>query len=110
MPGVDGDLSWLEGYTTTGLLEYEDFSRTVDVLVMGRKTYETVLPFTGWPYGKLPLVVLSRQPRRFPPSPQATVSQLAGEPPDIIKALAVNYSHAYGGSNDAAFYCCRLSG
>src|SRR5216683_922251 len=30
---------------------YNEFIATVDALVIGRKTYETVLAFTEWPYG-----------------------------------------------------------
>lgn len=93
--GVDGDLSWLEGYATTGLLEYDDFCRTIDVLVMGRKTYETVLSFAEWPYGNLPLVVLSRYAITSPPEPCAQVSQMSGEPIAIIKQLSSQYHHAY---------------
>lgn len=109
--GAEGDLSWLDGYTTTGLLEYEDFSHSVDVLVMGRKTYATVLSFTEWPYGELPLVVLSHQPLAILPEHSSTVSQLAGEPDAIVAALATQYDHAYiGWSNDSALYCRRLLG
>ena len=32
---------------------------TVDVLVMGRKTYEKVLAFGEWPYGNKPVIVLT---------------------------------------------------
>lgn len=35
---------------------YDEFMATVDALVMGRKTYETVLGFDAWPYEK-PVVV-----------------------------------------------------
>ena len=33
---------------------------SVDILVMGRKTFEKVLSFGAWPYGDKPVVVLSR--------------------------------------------------
>jgi len=38
---------------------YDEFMATVDALVIGRKTYETVLAFDAWPYEKKPVFVLS---------------------------------------------------
>src|SRR4026208_62341 len=38
---------------------YDEFMATVDALVIGRKTFETVLTFDSWPYGEKPVVVLS---------------------------------------------------
>jgi len=31
----------------------------VDAIVIGRKTFETVMTFDSWPYGEKPVVVLS---------------------------------------------------
>ena len=44
---------------------YEEFMATVDALVIGRKTFETVLGFDAWPYGEKPVFVLST--RALPP-------------------------------------------
>ena len=54
----DGALDWLpvDGGEPHG---YDEFMATVDALVMGRKTFETVLTFNAWPYGRKPVVVLS---------------------------------------------------
>ena len=41
---------------------YNEFFATVDALVIGRNTYETVLGFGDWPYGSKPVFVLSTQP------------------------------------------------
>ncbi len=38
---------------------YEEFIRSVDVVVIGRKTFETVLAFDEWPYGGRLVIVLS---------------------------------------------------
>src|SRR5688572_6841664 len=38
---------------------YDEFIASVDALVIGRKTYETVLGFETWAYGKKPVFVLS---------------------------------------------------
>ena len=45
---------------------YNEFIATVDVIVIGRNTFETVLGFGGWPYGKMPVVVLSTRLLIFP--------------------------------------------
>jgi dihydrofolate reductase len=54
----NGGLDWLpeNGGEPHG---YDEFMATVDALVIGRKTYETVLEFEKWPYGDKPVIVLS---------------------------------------------------
>jgi len=52
----DDDVSWLEELDIS--MEdagYNEFYSTVDALVMGRKTYEMVISFGQWPYGKKPV-------------------------------------------------------
>jgi dihydrofolate reductase len=41
---------------------YDEFMASVDTLVIGRKTFETVLAFPIWPYGDKRVVVLSSRP------------------------------------------------
>jgi hypothetical protein len=55
---ANGDLDWLPpgGGEPHG---YDEFMASVDALVIGRKTFETVLTFDTWPYGEKPLFVLS---------------------------------------------------
>ena len=65
---------------------YHEFMATVDALVIGRKTYETVLGFGGWAYGKKPVFVLSTRALATPPA-RAIVEHLAGEPADIVAQL-----------------------
>ena len=38
------------------------FMATLDALVIGRKTFETVLTFDAWPYPEKPVFVLSTRP------------------------------------------------
>ena len=52
---------------------YQAFMDTVDILVMGRHTYEKVRTFGAWPYEK-PVVVLSSRPVDIPPEIDATRS------------------------------------
>ena len=66
---------------------YEEFMATVDALVIGRKTFETVLTFDAWPYGAKPVFVLSTRP--LAPAPfGAVVERLSGVPADIVSQLA----------------------
>ena len=41
---------------------YDEFMATVDALVIGRNTFEKILTFPTWPYGKRRVVVLSSRP------------------------------------------------
>ena len=66
---------------------YDEFMATVDALVIGRKTFETVLTFDTWPYGEKPVVVLSTRP--LAPAPLgAVVERMSGTPAEIVSQLA----------------------
>jgi dihydrofolate reductase len=91
---VSGDLDFLppgggeeHGYTA--------FIASVDALVIGRKTFETVLAFDAWPYGEKPVFVLSTRPLAPAPS-GAIVERLSGDPADIVSRLAARgFQHVY---------------
>lgn len=57
----DGSLDWLPASEEGGGEDYgyAAFMATVDGIVMGRSTYESVLGFDAWPFEK-PVVVMSR--------------------------------------------------
>ena len=75
---------------------YEEFFGSVDVLVIGRKTFEVVLTFGKWPYGKKPVVVLSKRPLDFSGIKNGVVEQMTGEPAEIATQLnARGFKHAY---------------
>jgi dihydrofolate reductase len=61
---------------------------SVDVLVMGRNTYEKVLTFGAWPYGKKPVVVLSRGSVQVPDNIAETVAVKSCSPTELVNALA----------------------
>jgi dihydrofolate reductase len=74
---------------------YEEFMTTVDALVIGRNTYETVLAFDAWPYGRKPVFVLSTRTLRPAPA-GAVVEHLSGDPADILSRLAARgIGHVY---------------
>jgi dihydrofolate reductase len=74
---------------------YEEFMATVDALVIGRKTFETVLAFETWPYGEKPVFVLSCH--ELAPAPLgAVVEHMSGEPAEIVLQLvARGVQHIY---------------
>ena len=74
---------------------YDEFMATVDGLIIGRKTFETVLKFDSWPYGEKPVFVLSTRP--LAPTPLgALVERMSGAPADIWSQLAARgIRHVY---------------
>jgi dihydrofolate reductase len=75
---------------------FAKFLATVDVLVMGRRTFEVVLPFDPWPYGETPVAVLSRTLTTLPSGTPPTVRVMAGEPAEVLQRLeAEGVRHAY---------------
>ena len=66
---------------------YREFMATVDAIVTGRASSDTVLTFDAWPYGTSPVHVMSRQAVLMPDALQATVSSFAGNPPERVARL-----------------------
>lgn len=76
---------------------FEEFYATVDVVVIGRRTFEVVLKLghLGF-YGKKPVVVLSSRPLDFSTVKGAAVERMSGEPPEIAEQLKSRaFRHAY---------------
>jgi len=75
---------------------YGEFIASVDAIVLGRKTFETVLSFASWPYGKRRVVVRSSRPVDFSAVRGGVVEQMAGSPADIASKLAASGAqHVY---------------
>lgn len=93
----DGAIDWLPQPSDTGEdYGYQAFMDTVDVLVMGRHTYETVLSFGAWPYPETPVVVLSHRPLGIPEPLTGSVERMEGSPRIIVQRLADRgLTHAY---------------
>ncbi|HVO35153.1 MAG TPA: dihydrofolate reductase family protein [Gemmatimonadales bacterium] len=90
----DGGLEWLppgDGEDHG----YNEFFASVDAVVIGRKTYEVVLGFGAWAYGKKPVFVLST--RKLAPAPKgAVLERMSGDPADIVSQLdARGFRHVY---------------
>ena len=92
--GPDNDLSWLSIVETdppedTG---YNALMANVDVLVMGRNTYDTVLTFGFWPYEGKQVVVLTSRPL----TPLYGETSFNGTLSDLLPALATRgLKHVY---------------
>src|ERR1043165_7114304 len=82
---------------------YEEFMATVDTMVIGRKTFETVLGFDAWPYGDKRVVVLSSRPIDVSVAKKrgGVVEQMKGAPEEIVSRLmAMRARHLYVDGGD----------
>jgi dihydrofolate reductase len=74
---------------------YDEFMASVDALVIGRKTYETVLAFDQWPYGQKPVFVMSAHALASAPS-GAIVEHVSTSPADVASDLSARgIGHVY---------------
>ena len=104
----DGSLEWLsyvpipEGND----LGFSDFMETVDVVVMGRKTFETLLGFgVGWHYPK-PGIILSATVNTAPEEFAGHVQFASGSPGEIVElARSQGFENLYvdGGTTIQGF-------
>ncbi len=75
---------------------FEEFLATVDAIVMGRNTFEIVLPLRPWPYGDKRVVVLSSRPLNLSMASGGVIEQMAGPPEQIVSQLAASgIQHIY---------------
>src|SRR5258707_6127154 len=72
---------------------YDEFIASVDVIVIGRKTFDTVLTLVPWPYGDKPVVVLSSRPVDLSAAHGGVVAQMDGPPAQIVSQLAASGGH-----------------
>ena len=106
----DGALDWLPGDDVEPH-GYDEFMATVDVLVIGRKTFDTVMTFGAWPFGAKPVVVLSSRPASVIAPAGAMCEAMAGTPEQVLHRLASRgMRHAYvdGGITIQRFLAARL--
>ena len=76
---------------------FKEFLASVDVVVIGRRTFDVVLKLGHLAlYGKKPVVVLSSRPLDFSSVKGGVVEQMSGEPAEIVTQLkARGFKHAY---------------
>jgi len=83
----DGDIGWLVRFADDdAVAAYNEFTARVDVMVIGRGTFEKVLEFDAWPYDK-PVYLLSRTLERPPDGFEDKVSIVRLKPADLLAHL-----------------------
>ena len=108
----DGDISWLSepdasvihGGEVAGpgiRTAYDDMISRVDVLVMGRGTYEKVLTFETWPY-PIPVLVLSTTLTAITDD-RASVVRSVDDAVDAVNAMGAKGVYVDGGQTIQAF-------
>ena len=95
----DGDVSWLEDIEPLADGDdagYGAFFGAIDVLVMGRGSFEKVLEFEGWPYGDKPVIVLSHSLTDVPEALRETVRIDSSSPQALVAKLSQEgFRHMY---------------
>jgi dihydrofolate reductase len=83
---TNGGLDWLpaDGGEPHG---YDEFMATVDAVVIGRKTLETVLTYQVWPYEKKLVVALSSTMSGVKVPNGAVCELMSGTPHEIVARL-----------------------
>lgn len=82
---TDGSLDWLDVVARPGEdYGFQAFFDSVDALVMGRNTYDTVAPWDDWPYQGTPVTVLTHRPAEA----REGVTFLADTPEQVVARLA----------------------
>lgn len=106
----DGDIDWL--HQANSLVPhgedcgYAKFMEKVDVLVMGRNTYERVITFDPWPYTGYDVVVLSTQQVTVPTHLSTSVVASSEPPMKLLERLAnrgVRHVYVDGGKTIQSF-------
>lgn len=87
----DGSIDWLmEANSLAPQGEdcgYKSFIASIDTLIMGRYSYEKIITFDEWPYGALPVIVMSSKPIQVPEHLNHVVSVSNQSPTDLISEL-----------------------
>ena len=93
--GPDDDLGWLERprerqasspvpVGPDGWVGYEEHMASVGALLMGRRTFDMVSGFDGWPYGDVPVLVATS--RDLPEGRPSTVRRVTGSTAEVVAA------------------------
>jgi len=85
----DGGIDWLPVPESEGPEDYgyHAFMDTIDCMVMGRKSFETVMAFDPWPYAGKRVIVLSSTLESIPPGFEGRVELFNGTPQTVANKL-----------------------
>ncbi|HAT6976735.1 TPA: dihydrofolate reductase [Legionella pneumophila] len=88
----DGSIDWLmEANSLASPGEdcgYRSFIATIDTIIMGRYSYEKVITFDEWPYGSMPVIVMSSKPIHIPEHLRNIISISNQSPLELASELA----------------------
>ena len=105
----DGSIDWLMELPNPTNSDYgfSVFLERIDGIIMGRKSFETVLGFPEWPYPKSkPIFVLSSSLNELPGKLSAKVEIVKGELNKIVESLknrGINNLYIDGGKTIQSF-------
>ncbi len=84
----DGDIDWLIKFENQEVNDsYKEFISKIDVIVIGRGTFEKVLTFPSWPYEKK-VFVLSTSIKQIPDKIRGKVTVLSMKPGELLSYLS----------------------
>ncbi len=99
----DGNLDWLQhGHTGDEDYGFKKFIDSIDVLILGRNTYQFVSSFDEWPYKEKRVIVLSKTLNEV----RKETELYSGELPDLlVKLKSENVRHIWvdGGITSSKF-------
>lgn len=88
----NGDIGWLDNENKKATRDedfgFSNFIDSIDVIVMGRNTYEQVLTFGNWPYKEKRVIVLSTKEINIPVDISKTVTTSKESPKQLIEQLS----------------------
>lgn len=111
----NGEIDWLD--TANKMVPdgedcgYGSLMQAVDMLIIGRHSYEKVLSFGSWPYGDTPVTVMSRHPITFSEGLPKTVQHSSEKPRDICERMSregINHIYIDGGNTIQRFLAAGL--
>jgi dihydrofolate reductase len=93
---ANGEIDWLMQFADDDAVSaYREFISRMDVIVVGRGTFETVVTFAEWPY-ELPVVVLSSSLNKVPGGFEDRMSLSTLGPKELVADLSnKGYRSAY---------------
>lgn len=84
----DGEIDWLVQFENDDAIHaFEAFMGRIDAIVMGKGTFEKVLTFPTWPYGKK-VFVLSTSLKQVPDSLSEKVTVISMNPGELLSYLS----------------------
>ena len=112
----DGDIGWLNDankkVTSGENFGFKSFLGSVDLIIMGRKTFEQVISFDQWPYNDTKMIVLTSKNVEIPEKLKETVTTYnVSSPEQLVNELSyqsINHIYVDGGMVIQDFLSARL--